>query len=122
MANEILKSHILETVDNQIKLNEPKCTRSTLNRLKELGYSEEKAREFIGAVLLEEMYNMMKIQEPFDEERYAEKLSLLPDYEMEGDSQAETKNEPILSEPKIGRNEQCPCGSGKKYKKCCGKY
>jgi uncharacterized protein len=23
-------------------------------------------------------------------------------------------------EPKIGRNEPCPCGSGKKYKKCCG--
>jgi uncharacterized protein YecA (UPF0149 family) len=22
--------------------------------------------------------------------------------------------------PKIGRNERCPCGSGKKYKKCCG--
>ena len=22
--------------------------------------------------------------------------------------------------PKVGRNEQCPCGSGKKYKKCCG--
>jgi len=22
--------------------------------------------------------------------------------------------------PKIGRNEPCPCGSGKKYKKCCG--
>lgn len=21
--------------------------------------------------------------------------------------------------PKIGRNEKCPCGSGKKYKKCC---
>ena len=24
-------------------------------------------------------------------------------------------------EPKIGRNDPCPCGSGKKYKKCCGK-
>jgi len=23
--------------------------------------------------------------------------------------------------PKIGRNEKCPCGSGRKYKKCCGK-
>ncbi|HNW43771.1 MAG TPA: SEC-C metal-binding domain-containing protein [Elusimicrobiales bacterium] len=23
--------------------------------------------------------------------------------------------------PKVGRNEDCPCGSGKKYKKCCGK-
>ncbi len=23
-------------------------------------------------------------------------------------------------EPKVGRNDECPCGSGKKYKKCCG--
>ena len=23
--------------------------------------------------------------------------------------------------PKVGRNERCPCGSGKKYKKCCGR-
>lgn len=23
-------------------------------------------------------------------------------------------------EPKVGRNDDCPCGSGKKYKKCCG--
>lgn len=26
----------------------------------------------------------------------------------------------IEKPPKIGRNEPCPCGSGKKYKKCCG--
>lgn len=32
------------------------------------------------------------------------------------------KPEPIVREtPKIGRNDPCPCGSGKKYKKCCGK-
>jgi preprotein translocase subunit SecA len=24
------------------------------------------------------------------------------------------------SAPKVGRNDPCPCGSGKKYKKCCG--
>lgn len=30
--------------------------------------------------------------------------------------------EPIKnSEPKVGRNDPCPCGSGKKYKNCCGK-
>ena len=29
------------------------------------------------------------------------------------------KKEPIKVEKKIGRNESCPCGSGKKYKKCC---
>ena len=29
---------------------------------------------------------------------------------------------PVLrEEPKVGRNDPCPCGSGKKYKKCCGK-
>ena len=27
----------------------------------------------------------------------------------------------IRETPKVGRNEPCPCGSGKKYKKCCGK-
>ena len=26
-----------------------------------------------------------------------------------------------INKKKIGRNEKCPCGSGKKYKKCCGK-
>ncbi len=28
---------------------------------------------------------------------------------------------PFVAPPKVGRNEPCPCGSGKKYKKCCGK-
>jgi hypothetical protein len=27
---------------------------------------------------------------------------------------------PAVSEPKIGRNQPCPCGSGRKYKRCCG--
>jgi preprotein translocase subunit SecA len=27
---------------------------------------------------------------------------------------------PVRSAPKVGRNEPCPCGSGKKFKKCCG--
>ena len=28
---------------------------------------------------------------------------------------------PVRTEPKIGRNDSCNCGSGQKYKKCCGK-
>jgi len=27
----------------------------------------------------------------------------------------------VRAGPKVGRNDQCPCGSGKKYKHCCGK-
>ena len=31
-------------------------------------------------------------------------------------------NKPVSrATPKIGRNDPCPCGSGKKYKNCCGK-
>lgn len=36
-------------------------------------------------------------------------------------SDAEAPPEPIRAPAKPGRNDQCPCGSGKKYKKCCGK-
>ena len=28
---------------------------------------------------------------------------------------------PKIAETAVGRNDPCPCGSGKKYKKCCGK-
>lgn len=31
------------------------------------------------------------------------------------------KSQPIRKGPKVGRNDPCPCGSGKKYKHCCGK-
>ena len=32
------------------------------------------------------------------------------------------KDRPVVREdPKVGRNDPCPCGSGKKYKKCCGR-
>ncbi len=30
------------------------------------------------------------------------------------------KPETVRNEKKVGRNDPCPCGSGKKYKKCCG--
>ena len=30
------------------------------------------------------------------------------------------KKKPIVKKNKVGRNDPCPCGSGKKYKKCCG--
>ena len=34
----------------------------------------------------------------------------------------EQKKEPMRrDQPKVGRNDPCPCGSGKKYKNCCGK-
>ena len=31
----------------------------------------------------------------------------------------ENKTKPMVSQKKVGRNDPCPCGSGKKFKKCC---
>ncbi len=37
-------------------------------------------------------------------------------------SSSDSKPQPIVNNgPKVGRNDPCPCGSGKKYKNCCGK-
>ena len=37
------------------------------------------------------------------------------------DTKEEMKKTPKRVSKKIGRNDPCPCGSGKKYKQCCGK-
>jgi preprotein translocase subunit SecA len=37
------------------------------------------------------------------------------------DPSAPVKQQPLRVEPKVGRNDPCPCGSGKKYKQCHGK-
>lgn len=49
-----------------------------------------------------------------------------PSFSMLEDSQravssAQKTQKPISTGPKVGRNDPCPCGSGKKYKKCHGK-
>jgi preprotein translocase subunit SecA len=36
-------------------------------------------------------------------------------------AEAVEKHKPLRAGPKVGRNDPCPCGSGKKYKQCCGK-
>ena len=38
-----------------------------------------------------------------------------------GDDFQENVKQPVKNGEKIGRNDPCPCGSGKKYKNCCGK-
>ncbi len=38
-----------------------------------------------------------------------------------GSSSGRTVTQPVVAEKKVGRNDPCPCGSGKKYKNCCGR-
>ncbi|MEE0908686.1 MAG: SEC-C metal-binding domain-containing protein, partial [Muribaculaceae bacterium] len=40
---------------------------------------------------------------------------------MQGSHQQHRPTQPLRVGPKVGRNDPCPCGSGKKYKDCHGK-
>ena len=55
----------------------------------------------------------VRIEKVPERERVAEPISTNQDDSL--------KKKPITREKKIGRNDPCPCGSGKKYKVCCGR-
>ena len=64
-----------------------------------------------------------ELESVFEENGWKYKIELEPD-KPEDVSDLEILLNPqktMLAEKKVGRNEPCPCGSGKKYKKCCGK-
>ena len=59
----------------------------------------------------------------FDEKGWHYSIELEPD-KPENISDLEillNPTKPKIAAKKVGRNEPCPCGSGNKYKKCCGK-
>jgi len=75
--NPKMRSKLLEIVENQLKEDNPPHTKETLIKLMELGKTEEESKILIAGILVEEMYDIMKNQVPFNERRYAEKLAKL---------------------------------------------
>lgn len=152
MANLQLKKTILEVVDNQLKLNDPPCTKDVYEKLLDSGYSKSEAKDRIGAVALTEIYDILKEGKSFDEARYQKSLEemlqqildfednhhietewdkwdkfeeSIKNWEMDEDEIFDEftapKQIPVVKAEKIYPNDPCPCGSGKKYKKCCGR-
>jgi hypothetical protein len=74
LANKNLKKIVLQVVDNQLRENNPPITKITFERLQQSGYTTQQAKEKISAVLLEEMYDVLKTKQPYNEERYSNKL------------------------------------------------
>ncbi|MCR1951787.1 MULTISPECIES: preprotein translocase subunit SecA [Clostridium] len=85
------------------------------------------AYQMEGSAMFEEMINGIKIdtvkflfhiqvQKPVERERVAEETTA-----SHGGDDSDVKKQPVKNEPKVGRNDLCPCGSGKKYKNCCGR-
>ncbi|MDZ4993944.1 preprotein translocase subunit SecA [Clostridium perfringens] len=86
------------------------------------------AYQMEGSAMFDEMINNIKIDtvrylfhvkveaEKPQRERVAQETGA-----SHGGDSSEVKKKPIKKEPKVGRNDLCPCGSGKKYKSCCGR-
>ena len=64
MANLRLKKLILEVVDNQLRENNPPVTKESYDKLIDAGYSAREAKEKIGAIVIEEIYDVMSVSEP----------------------------------------------------------
>ena len=74
-----------------------------------LGFDKEKLYKNMVAAKADWLYNLPQWDSIYSEE---ERKKLYKEQKLSGT---------IRKEKKIGRNDPCPCGSGKKYKKCCGK-
>ena len=74
MANLRLKKLVLEVVNNQLRDNDPPIIKEVYEGLLKAGYSVREAKEKIGAVVLTEIYDVMKENQPYDEGRYTDAL------------------------------------------------
>jgi preprotein translocase subunit SecA len=82
----------------------------------------EMFQEMIGTIKGEIIQMLFRIQVATPEEtEQLEEAQQQPMFFSHGDSAAGAKQKPVKKAAKIGRNQPCPCGSGKKYKKCCGR-
>ena len=77
MANLRLKKMILEVVDNQLRENNPPVTKESYDKLIDAGYSAREEKEKIGAIVIEEIYDVMKENQPYDEKRYTQALRIM---------------------------------------------
>lgn len=85
------------------------------------------AYQMEGSAMFEEMIEGIKtetvkflfhvrVERPIEREQVAKETSA-----SHGQDDNSLNKEPIKNDHKFGRNDLCPCGSGKKYKNCCGR-
>jgi preprotein translocase subunit SecA len=79
-------------------------------------------QEMIERIKRETIHMLFRIQVATREEtEQLEEEQRQPMFFSHGESDSGSKPQPARRAAKIGRNQPCPCGSGKKYKKCCGR-
>ena len=76
---------IIEIIENQLREETPPETKTTFDRLIAEGHSRDETMKLIGCVLSQEMFEILKHQQTFDEPRYVAALQALPELPSESD-------------------------------------
>ena len=98
----------LDGIDESLKEPNPIETMDE-NTVVSLAFDKEKLYKNMVAAKADWLYELPQWKEIYSEE------------ELKKLYKEQKESTTIRKEKKIGRNDPCPCGSGKKYKKCCGK-
>ena len=98
----------LDGINDSLKVPNPIETMTETTEVS-LAFDKEKLYKNMVDAKAEWLYELTQWDKIFDEES---KKRLFREQKQSGT---------VRKEKKIGRNDPCPCGSGKKYKKCCGK-
>ncbi len=98
----------LDGIDESLKEPNPIETMDE-NTEVSLAFDKEKLYKNMVAAKADWLYELPQWKEIYSEE------------ELKKLYKEQKESTTILKEKKIGRNDPCPCGSGKKYKKCCGR-
>lgn len=98
----------LDGINDSLKEGNP-IEEMTEDTVVNLGFDKETLYKNMVDAKADWLYELPQWDTIFDEEK---KKALYLEQKKSGT---------IVKEKKIGRNDPCPCGSGKKYKKCCGR-
>jgi len=77
-SGQIAGEAIVEAIENQLKENNPPETKQTLDRLMALGETRENAIRLISCAISVEIFEALKNETPYNEERYLKNLNALP--------------------------------------------
>ena len=83
VESNIAKEAIFEIIENQLRDNNPPITKETYTRLTSEGHSHDESMKLLGCAMTTEIFEIMKNNEQFSEERYTYNLSNLPELPWE---------------------------------------
>ena len=84
-GSPVAQAAMLEVVENQLREGKPPAVREALDRLLKMGISRDEALKYIACCVACEIFDVVKHDRPYNEQRYVAALQALPTLPFEND-------------------------------------